>query len=603
MSKLDNTSTEELGIDVLNPIFGYSKTLSPLLKKRDKYPIWDGSLMLYEPDGKNNNDYLIGPIPVQVKSKCNTNIPRQAIKHSIKLEELNAFLKNGGVAYFVVYVHPTTYANSKVFYTLLAPVDLIRYKTEINGRKTIAIELKELPQMDSQLELDFKDFYNDCHKQYNHTTPIYLKDIKQDIDTFNLSLSTTNKGNEVGFFKHITSRDNFIYVTFKGDPTKTQHPLGDRRYRLKAATEIDLNITVANKIFFNKCTLEIANGETYLIINGVMKFPFPMELTEQFKGNIQIHTEFKSLNQQIHILEFLIAIIKEKCFYVGTYKMDVDNFGENDLPILQNELNGAQNLKLILDKLNVKEDLDISNISDHDKKNINTLIEHFIYHKDISPNNSKLPCFVKMDIANISILFLADKDKYGKIRLNNAFNLNAFAFSTDIDNKQKMLVPSYMAYRADYFRDATNINYDEIVDKFKEYQTECIKYYQEANWTLLHMLMAYDEQKVKNATLLNTALQLAEWLEKEDPDKNSACIHVINRLQTIKRVRPLNSNEQSILMNYIDANDSSDELKFASYLLIGETGMAKRYFAKLDSGTKNQYQKELPLYNLLKDEQ
>ena len=92
-NKLDTTSTEELGIDVLNPIFGYSKTIAPLLKKRDKYPIWDGDLMLYKEGGKNKNQYLIGPVPAQVKSTCNKNIPISDINSLNSLVPVSLLLK------------------------------------------------------------------------------------------------------------------------------------------------------------------------------------------------------------------------------------------------------------------------------------------------------------------------------------------------------------------------------------------------------------------------------------------------------------------------------------------------------------------------------
>ena len=177
--KLDTTSTEELGIDVLNPIFGYSKTIAPLLKKRDKFPIWDGDLMLYREGGKNKNPYLIGPVPAQVKSTCNKNIPISTVKRKINVEELKTFQKNGGIAYFVVYVHPTDFKKSKAFYSLLTPVDLVRYITMANSQKTISVDLQELKELDMQKELSFLDFFNDCNKQRNFVSPIFLKDIDQ----------------------------------------------------------------------------------------------------------------------------------------------------------------------------------------------------------------------------------------------------------------------------------------------------------------------------------------------------------------------------------------------------------------------------------------
>lgn len=602
--KLDTTSTEELGIDVLNPIFGYSKTIAPLLKKRDKFPIWDGDLMLYREGGKNKNPYLIGPVPAQVKSTCNKNIPISTVKRKINVEELKTFQKNGGIAYFVVYVHPTDFKKSKAFYSLLTPVDLVRYITMANCQKTISVDLQELKELDMQKELSFLDFFNDCNKQRNFVSPIFLKDIEKEIDTFKIDFSLASCKDKKDLYKYLTIHENFIYVTFKGDPTKTPHPLGDRRYKLKALQEVELDISVQEKTYFNKCIAEIENGELYIVIPDVMKFAFPMELSDApFVGKVQINTVFKTLSRQIHILNFLIDVINEGGFYVGDIKMSVSDIGQDDLDHLQGELEGANNLQKVLSELHVEKDLNVSELSKEDIRNINTLISKFIFNKTIEFTDLRPPRFAKMDIANISILFFVDKDQDDNIRLTPAYDLNMFVFTTDVENdERKIVVPPYVGYDAEIFRDVCNINYSDFLPSFAEKRTAENRFYQSMNWTILRMLMGFDAQIKKNNVLLETAFDMAKWLEKNDPDKSSHFIHVINCLQIKKRLNTFNKEDEECLVNILEMKDSNDELKFAAYLLLDDIAMAKRYFLKLDQTTQDLYRSSLPLYNLIKNE-
>lgn len=602
--KLDTTSTEELGIDVLNPIFGYSKTIAPLLKKRDKFPIWDGDLMLYREGGKNKNSYLIGPVPAQVKSTCNKNIPISTVNRKINVEELKTFQKNGGIAYFVVYVHPTDFKKSKAFYSLLTPVDLVRYITMANSQKTISVDLQELKELDMQKELSFLDFFNDCNKQRNFVSPIFLKDIEKEIDTFKIDFSLASCKDKKDLYKYLTIHENFIYVTFKGDPTKTPHPLGDRRYKLKALQEVELDISVKEKTYFNKCIAEIENGELYIVIPDVMKFAFPMELSDApFEGKVHINTVFRTLSQQIHILNFLIDVINEGGFYVGGVKMSVSDIGQDDLDHLQGELEGANNLQKVLSELHVEKDLDVSDLSKEDIKNINTIISKFIYNKPIEFTDLKPPRFAKMDIADVSILFFVDKDQSDKIRLTSAYDLSMFVFTTEIENgDRRIVIPPYVGYDAEIFRDVCNINYSDFLPSFKEKRTVENRFYQSMNWTILRMLMGYDAQIKKNSILLETAFEMAKWLEDNDPDRNSHFIHVINCLQIKKRLNIISKEDEECLVNILEMKECNDELKFAAYLLLDDKNMAKRYFLKLDKTTRDLYQSSLPLYNLIKNE-
>ena len=599
--KLDNTSIEEIGINTLERPLLYSSTLAPILTKRDKLPIWDGYIMLYKEDGKNDNNSLIGRIPAQVKAKTNRNIPSLTYSHSVPVNDLNIFLRDGGIAYFVVYVHPTTPERCKIFYAMLAPVDLVRLINSAKSQDSITIKMEEFPKMNKQLENSFLDFYNDCKKQANYSKPIFIKDIEHDVESFKIAFTVESKDRK-DIFRYLTTHEAFVYVTFKGDPTKTPHPLGDRRYKLKAFQEIDIDIAVNGKTYFNRCVAEIENGNLYIKIKDVMKFPFPMELTNgPFEGKVHIDAVYHTLTQQIHTLNFLIDVINIGGFYVGDIKMNVSNIGNDDLAHLQAELERANNLNKVLTELKVEKDLNVSNLSPKDIQNINALIDKYIFDKEIKYPDLNPPRFAKMDIANISILFFVNKDIDDNLRLTSAYDFSSFVFTTELENStKKITIPPYAAYDCEVFKDVNNLNYSDILPAFKAVQTDAYAFYQSMNWTILRMLMGYDAQTQKNKKLLETAYEMAKWLEKNDLDKSSHFIHVINCLQIKKRLDIFDKNDEKSLIEIIEMKDSNDELKFAAYLLLDDFTMANRYFNKMNESSKELYRKSLPLYNLLK---
>lgn len=601
-NKLDTKTIEELGVSAVRNYFLCSKTISPNILTGDKTPVWDGMLELYEEGFRNQAAHLIGVIPVQVKAKSNTNIPTVSDNFNIKISNIKTYLNNRGVAYFLVYVNPND-MQTKIFYSLLAPVNLKKYLDKAGNNNSISVKLEYLPEIEKQIELQFLDFFNDCKKQGNYISPIFLKDIENDIiETINVQFSSASL-NPLYAIKYLTSHEFFVYATFKDDKTKTPHPLGDGRYKLKAAQEVDLNISVSGNIFYEKCIAEIENGDLYITVKDVMRFPFPMEITgDPFSGRINLNTKYRTLNQQIHSIEFLIEVIRAKHFYVGETRINVNDFGSNDLTILQSDLDNSYRLKNVLDQLHVAEDLDVSNLTKEDLKNINILIDHFDFGKDVSISGLQPPGFAKMNIANISIVFFVEKKNENSVKLISAYNLNSYVFYTDTENGQRIVVPPYMGFCKEYYRDAYNINYSSFLRDLKSTMNNDKTFFECANWTILRMLCAYDEQIKKNDILLKTALEMSEWLESVDTDEESNKIHTINRLQTIKRMRCLNAEEEKLLMGYIDSKDSSNDLKFASYILLDEKSMAKRLFDNFNDETKEFYVNNLPIYNLIKDE-
>ena len=251
MKKLNNTQIENAGVDAVSDYFNFTDTLDPSIPKKDKEPVWDGKLYLYKNGSdKQSRTGLIGFTHVQVKGRQFNDFSNSRIKYPIKINDVKIYQNNGGVAFFVVYVNSNT-SEKKIYYNLLAPVDLRKIAKSAHNKKEISIEFQELPERTKNIEFLFRDFYNDCSKQYSvcNQEPICFQDIEKDISSININFSSSSS-NYFEALQQFTSTSHFCYVTLKGDPTNTPHPLGEGRFSFKAQTSAEVPVFIGDKKYF-----------------------------------------------------------------------------------------------------------------------------------------------------------------------------------------------------------------------------------------------------------------------------------------------------------------------------------------------------------------
>lgn len=112
---------------------------------------------------------------------------------------------------------------------------------------------------------------------------------------------------------------------------------------------------------------------------------------------------------------------------------------------------------------------------------------------------------------------------------------------------------------------------------------------------LLDLLSAYDKSGNKRTDLLDTATQFADWLF-EVPDGNLGLhIRLLNKLQTIKRARPLCEDEENQLYELIQQTDA-DDILVGAYLLLDIQKLAERHFNLLDYRQQEEF-KQFPIYH------
>lgn len=598
LRKMNSTQIEKAGVQAVIRYFNFSETLDPNIPTTDKEPVWDGYLNLYRNGSdKQSKTSLIGPIPTQVKGRQFKDFSNSKIKYSVNVNDVKLYQKNGGIAFFVVYVNAETDA-TKIYYRLLAPIELRQIANIAGKKKKIVIEFNELPDRNNVVELQFLDFFNDCSKQYSfcEQKPIHFQDIEKDTASFNVQFTAPTQ-NQLEALKYLSSTPQFCYVRFNNDQTQTLHPLGEGRFSFIAQKKAKVPVSIDGQIYYEQSGLEVKDGKAYIVIADFIRIPLSNNKDEVgTRMTSKVSLNFKTLSQRLKGYDFLLTLKKTKAFNLGEKIISFEDITiGNDA---EHIFAADKNLQTVLNILNVKDDLNIQNLSNDDIKNINTLIDYYVLGKRITSYEDVNHRFVRIDIGNIKLQFLAEKiDEPNYYKLHSVHDLSDFFFSTENDKGCFILMPPFFVFNTEAYRDINNISYETFVDECNRYKSNDNRFYQGINWAILRMLNAYDQQEVKKPVLIDTAKELNQWLIDNDPDKNTTFVHVLNRLQIIKRIGPLSDEDKELLYEYMDSDKASDEVKFACYTLLNDKYGAARFFKKLPE-EKQEFYKTMPIYIL-----
>jgi hypothetical protein len=96
VSKRSN-KIELAAVNRVTEAFYHSQRLDPYIPTHDKEPVWDGNIYILH----GNKGY--SKIPSQVKGKCVKKLPTNP-KFPITVVNLENYKRDGGVAYFVVFI-------------------------------------------------------------------------------------------------------------------------------------------------------------------------------------------------------------------------------------------------------------------------------------------------------------------------------------------------------------------------------------------------------------------------------------------------------------------------------------------------------------------
>lgn len=583
MSK-SSKQIEEDAIDYLKLALKKSKHIHREISEGDREPIWDGHIYFYKNTVKKNID-LVERIPVQVKGKDDHYNKNKG--YSIKRNNLEHYLNEGGVLYFVVYLKDET---PTVTYASLTPKVIKKILHGKNNKKTntinISVTMKPLPDNEVELNLVFQNFIQKrkYQKGFAHV------ELRSQESLFNSSENLDGEfqikfiGKEyLDILEYAKSGELDLYYKPKG--ATIAEPLLDDIFDLQLFKENEMHVQIQGneKVYQTIFKYKTKNDYTIDFGNGCS-----INVQENLE-NILITLKFSFsnvLSKRIDGLEFILELQKNKGIILNDHKLTFSDksLSEIDFNYLKNCLDAHIRLKKILDKLKISKELDFTNWSQNDYRVSETLYKGIINKELIKLDRTDYNTIQFIKFANIQVLLFLIPENIGTTDYR-LYNFSDYDMILIDENKQ-----NFSKYEAVDIEHLLLIDNFDISDYLSSYLSNKIPI-ENKDLGLLKLINFSDNQCDQN--VLQSCLEFAQkLLEMDNSEYNK-----LNLLQIKKRLNTLTTEDNNYLLSLM--SHSSVEIRYATACILGYKEQANYLFENQFSEKQRERFIEYPIYHLL----
>lgn len=592
---MDAKTIETLSINAVRDSIVVSDFLDQYIADNDKEPSWDGFVYIYNVKSKKKSE-LAGRVPVQVKGIICDDFSKSEISYPVSIADMNNYLHDGGVIYFVVYISKDG-INKKIYYQTLTPVKLKSHifgikKTDnekLKKQKTKNLKFIEFPNDNNRKATIFLNFDNNSKKQasFSKTDIFSIDDIERlEEQDLLMQLSLTVSGYGYGktkndIYKAFLENEVYLYADIKG--SNISHPVDVIPTNLLIKEKELKAISISGKKFYSKFSRIKSLERTVVKIGDSLS----IEINENTKLVKFNYNPSPMLRQRVKDLEFFINIVNEKCFFIDNVKIPFDlsddEIGKINVDEQKKSLEYYLKMVTVLDTLHIDDDININELTEQERREFHNLVIAFADKKPVPNLKPDLPTICYISIANIKLMLIFEKC----IDSNNTYNIydffcSNFALFYETPDGEELRTSLYSALQKDEYLQIRNIDYDSILPSYKLIEKENKQIFDRANNDLLMMLLAYDESIIKNPQLLRVAKDLAKWILQEDKLVLPYEIKILNYLQVIRRERELNIDEVKELCTIIADNPMREDVITGAYLLLGDQMAAEIHFEKME---------------------
>lgn len=593
---------EKIAVNAVESSIIKAERLTSFISRGDKEPCWDGNVYIHE--SQKHNKRNIKKVSTQIKGKAVTCDQVSAfIKYRISHDDLSAYMTNGGTMFFVVYVDKVTGDPLQIYYTDLLPIkikDILRKE-----QKSYEVRFSKFPEDNSEKTAVFINFHNDALRQASFADKDLpsIEDLAKQGILESLTFSCTGYGNyrsPSSVPKIMDGKSLSIYANVKGYSCPVPVKYHECIHQVTMSAHNFSPITIDGKQYYDGFK-EITNAEHIdLCIGSCVKITFPNCIDE----NRTVPTTLSikvcgTLKQQIAGLEFIIAMIEHKNFYIGKHEFPV-NFPDDELKKIRADqfekiLTGYKRAQELLDCMNVKKDLDIQKCNDKDIDKLNMLIATICEQRPVKGAPPTTENVQEIHIGNLLLAVVYLKRNSGGYNIFDYFGSHFNVVFTP-NNSQPMPISQFVSMVPDDFLRFDNLNLKTIIEDYKRLNaTE--RNIEEANSTMLNMLKAYD--KKPSSDLLDAAEQLSDWLQ-EYPMLIKKEIAALNRLQIVLRKRSLTHQEKSEIYAIL-ASTKDEFIQLGSFILLGEYHEASKIIDSLDNERAERFT-DFPIYEFYRNQ-
>lgn len=592
---MDSILIEGYSINYLKEELLSTGQLIPLISENDKEPSYDGTIYIYS-NSNFSKENIIGKVFIQVKGKQekSKNLKKTKISYPVEVIDLKNYLKIGGIIFFVVLIDEENPRNRKIYYVDLTPVRLKIELEKGKNQNTKSIKFKEFP-LDNQRKVSILlNCFENIKKQasFSDIPLLTIKELKKNnIEEIVIPVTYVDKELPQETLLH---SDIYLYVKINNSPIL--HPVKMLIDELETHEKQEIKISIDDKQYYSSIEIIRKKDDTRFLLGE--SITMIMEGKEISSLNYKNTDNIRVLAND---LEFVIQLIEKRYFYFNDTKVDIDNktldFSNFNIEEQKKELKTLKDIVNLLDILNCKEDLKLSEMTEKDWVNLNYLIKAFVYNElieGLKEPNFSLKFF---NIGKLKFLISIKAEENGKFRLVDFFKEE---FSTELEFKKgkKFPISQYIILKKEDLYSINNISYDIILSSFKK-----TKRYPETinniNQFLLNLILAYDESKKEE--LLLVAKKFSEWICSEFTEEElDYSIKELNQLQIIKRLRNLTEDEEEEIYEILEEKNINNEIRTGCYILLEQKIPAKSYFKKINENSKKEF-KISPIYNLFKE--
>ena len=598
---VDTKAIEEKALNHFKSFIEDSKVISQFIADNDKEPCWDGHLYLYA-DGIKDKEHLQGRVPVQIKGTEVDSFVTKKWKYKLEKADLKAYLEEP--TFFIVCQVKRDSKDRILFFRELLPDlvnKLLRDMGKNETRKTLFHPLTDdLKEFEDQLMV----FLSNSKKMisFAHSNLLSMEDaLKKGIKEFSF-IVPTKYADRLQLMKYLSTHSSYIYAKISKE-LDVDMPLSNGPGRFIFKRDADGEVRVGDRVYFKGYHNEIKEGRIIIKIGNVMTINMPMDNTDMEQTTVKLITKAKYLKESINEAEFGVALNDTGVLSVGKLDLKMNVHEKEYVEELRQKLMRWKELDNVLDKLHVTKPFDLTAITDGQGKLIDLLIETVGKGNMVNlPGQETTLLF--WEIGNIKLLLWCAVGKDGMCAIGDFFD-SSIRIAYKISEDETINVSPYSYLQLDkLWEKVDNIDFDSIIASAEEAARQHEYCYMMSNYDVLAMITAADALEKtdveRSKKLLEEALKLDEWLiEKEIKDKMRP-LHIINKMQILKRQRELTADERQTLEDMLNEEFAEDMVKAGVYLLLDRLGDFQKLFEKMQEDEKKSV-KEFPIWRFVRE--
>lgn len=588
---------EKLATAAVTTSLAKTDRLSSFINSGDKEPCWDGNIYIHE--GKTRTKKNIKKVATQIKGKAVSKASTKAtIKYPISYDDLNAYMMNGGTMFFVVYLNEDDGSTIQIYYAELLPLKIKElFKTK---KQNYHVVFRKFPTDNKQKTELFLNFYANAQRQASFAgkeIPTIAELTKQGVlESLSFHYTTLSKnGSDKLYPRMIDGKSLTLYANIKGGTAPIPVEYYDSIQQVTMSTTNDIPVSVNGIKFFDSYHVVYTANTVELKIGGCVSIVSPIveEPTDTVVASVKV--QFKgTLREKIVGMKLIRAMIEHRSITIGTAEFPI-NFPDEDLKNLEAKnlpaaISGYERAQSVLDKMNVKKDLEIDNCTTEEFDNLNLLVGTLGDNLPVRNGPTDTNRFHTMKISNLSLAVVYLPRANGGFTLHDYFGEHLLVTFKMPEIEEPVRISQFFSLSVTDMLAFDNINFNTIVeDVAMIYVNDTTVDW--ANNLLLEMIKAYDRRE--SAELLEAIKQLSEWVSKQKEHLSDEVV-ILNQLQIVKRERQLTFDEKAQLYSIVSKSDD-EFFKLGAFLLLDEQEEAQKIIDTFEPEALDRF-RAFPIY-------